>query len=354
MTVTSYIWDEDTYLAEADGMGTFKTLYTCDGSPQGLFISVRASTTTSYYHFDVIGSVRQLSSPLGTSSDTWIYNSAGTTVARTGSTANALLWIGAAGYLYDSDIDRYWVRRRMYQPSIGRWNAMDPLGPLISTNGYVYSHNAPLNWIDPSGLLSCVANQLGGGLFVSACYCIKGAFLDGSFFVHSCLEVAVYDGCCDPPPKLKETYALELRPGPGNDNTIGHGPVGAGIGVENGNGEIVSAQIPLSAWIIEARPGGKCDGRCTPIKRLTNNGFAEQAEQCDLGKCMYDLAKAIAQKATNAKAAYDLFRRNCNSFAGEVTRRCNGHVSDEVNEYINDGRMPGWNYNFSNGARWAR
>src|SRR5262249_12123415 len=108
MPVTKYIWDKQNYLAEADGSDTINVVYTNEPTPYGNLISTRISGTTSYHHFDAIGSTRQLTNSAGTVTDTMIYDAWGNVVSRTGTTSANLLWIGELGYYSDSEIGQFY------------------------------------------------------------------------------------------------------------------------------------------------------------------------------------------------------------------------------------------------------
>ena len=62
---------------------------------------------------------------------------------------------GFAGGLYDPDTSLVRFGARDYDPSAGRWTAKDPIRFLGgSTSLYVYCGNNPINYVDPTGLLS--------------------------------------------------------------------------------------------------------------------------------------------------------------------------------------------------------
>ncbi len=61
---------------------------------------------------------------------------------------------GFAGGLYDSQTGLVRFGARDYDPEVGRWTAMDPLGfSAGDTSLYVYVFNDPINLIDPTGEL---------------------------------------------------------------------------------------------------------------------------------------------------------------------------------------------------------
>src|SRR6266404_3432002 len=103
MPTTNYIWDEQNYLAEADENNAVQTVYTNEPQQFGNLISSRISGTTSYHHFDALGSTRQLTNAAGTTTDTMVYDAWGRMLIRTGTTALALLWLGRIGYYSDNE-----------------------------------------------------------------------------------------------------------------------------------------------------------------------------------------------------------------------------------------------------------
>jgi RHS repeat-associated protein len=151
-TTTKYIWDDDNYLAEAGATDTINVVYTNEPQQYGNLVSTRISSTTSYHHFDAIGSTREFTNAAGHVTDTMIYDAWGNVVTRTGTTGAMLLWIGEAGYYFDTELDKYWVRRRSFAPLVARWNAIDPSGGIDGPNWYLYVQNDPMDALDPSGL----------------------------------------------------------------------------------------------------------------------------------------------------------------------------------------------------------
>src|SRR5712664_3094499 len=102
-TTTNYIWDDDNLLAEADDSNVVQTVYTNETQQYGNLVSTRISGTTSYHHFDAIGSTRQLTNAAGTITDTVIYDAWGNVVNRVGATATKRLWVGVLTYYTDPE-----------------------------------------------------------------------------------------------------------------------------------------------------------------------------------------------------------------------------------------------------------
>jgi len=151
-TTTKYIWDDDNLLAEADGTNAINVVYTNEPKQFGNLVSTRIAGTTSYQHFDALGSTRQLTNSAGTVTDTVIDDAWGNVVNRTGTTGVSLLWIGELGYYSDSETGLIYVRRRPYGPVIARWTTVDPLPTLDGVQLFVYAGNSPAFSFDPSGL----------------------------------------------------------------------------------------------------------------------------------------------------------------------------------------------------------
>lgn len=154
MPTTNYIWDEQNYLAETDENNVVQTVYTNEPQQYGNLISSRISGTTSYHHFDALGSTRQLTNAAGTVTDSAIYDAWGNVVSRTGTTGIVFLWVGVVGYYFDVETGHFYVRARIYGPTIGRWTAKDAArrAPEIM-RPYAYCGNSPVSRVDPSGLL---------------------------------------------------------------------------------------------------------------------------------------------------------------------------------------------------------
>lgn len=154
MPTVKYLWDMDAYLAEMDEGGTITTLYTVEPEQYGRLVSSRAGGTTSFCHFDALGSTRQLTTHASTLSDSWIYDASGATVSRTGTTVTPFTWAAEVGYYYDVEIACFHVRTRTYTPATARWASPDPLLFEDGMNRYSYGHNSPIATIDPSGLIT--------------------------------------------------------------------------------------------------------------------------------------------------------------------------------------------------------
>ncbi|MFS2027507.1 RHS repeat domain-containing protein [Massilia sp. CT11-137] len=58
------------------------------------------------------------------------------------------------GQYHDNESGLHYNRFRYYDPDIGRFVSIDPIGLAGGTNGYGYASN-PVGWVDPAGLSPC-------------------------------------------------------------------------------------------------------------------------------------------------------------------------------------------------------
>jgi RHS repeat-associated protein len=159
---TKFIWDGENYLAETDGADATAAIYTNAPLQFGKLVSQRRGTTTSFFHFEALGSTRNLTASNQAASDSYIYSAFGEPVASTGSTVNPFRFIGELGYYSDSETANVYVRRRPLRPVLALWLTFDPATfptPVFfasATGGdvtlYRYVRNRPVLLVDPSGL----------------------------------------------------------------------------------------------------------------------------------------------------------------------------------------------------------
>jgi RHS repeat-associated protein len=102
-----------------------------------------------FYLFDGLGSTTQLASSTGPVTDSYLYDSFGDILLASGTTPNWFRYGGRLGYYFDSDLTRYQLRRRAYDPLLGRFLTRDPIRNFAS---YVYVLSNPVTLTDPSGL----------------------------------------------------------------------------------------------------------------------------------------------------------------------------------------------------------
>ncbi len=115
-------------------------------------LSQTRSGTTSYYLHDGQGSVRGLTNTSGTFTDRYSYDAFGNLTNLSGTTTNSYLYTGQQ---FDSNTGLYSLRARYYAPNLGRFLGRDTAGYILGSpaeiNRYVYTHNNPVNYTDPTG-----------------------------------------------------------------------------------------------------------------------------------------------------------------------------------------------------------
>jgi len=117
----------------------------------GMLIGEITNGVMRNYGTDALGSVVETVLN-GVEENTYVYKPYGATLAKTGAAADpAFLWNGGSGYRATALINAdYYVRRRIYSTSFGRWTTADPLWPTELPFGYVAG--SPVRRSDPSGL----------------------------------------------------------------------------------------------------------------------------------------------------------------------------------------------------------
>ncbi|MGF1486956.1 MAG: RHS repeat-associated core domain-containing protein [Prochloraceae cyanobacterium] len=99
---------------------------------------------------DHLGSIRTIIDPTGTVLNQITYDSFGQIVNQTD--PNLDFRFSYTGREFDSETQLYYNRARYYNPAIGRFISIDPIGfEAGDVNLYRYVNNSPTNFTDPSG-----------------------------------------------------------------------------------------------------------------------------------------------------------------------------------------------------------
>jgi RHS repeat-associated protein len=135
-------------LAEYRPDGTLIASYTYADD----LMSMTRNGQAYWYHFDGLGSTRMLTDETGAITDIYDYDAFGNLIAKTGMTENPFLFTGQQ---FDANNGFYHLRARYYQPSTGRFMAVDPYEGDVyepaTLHKYLYTANDPVNMVDPSG-----------------------------------------------------------------------------------------------------------------------------------------------------------------------------------------------------------
>jgi RHS repeat-associated protein len=113
---------------------------------------INGTWTPSFYGYDGMGSIRQLTSLAGGITDSYNYDAFGNLLSSPGPTPNNYLYRGEQ---FDSDLGLYYLRARYYNPQTGRFLSRDPedgkAKDPASLHKYLYANGDPVNGIDPRG-----------------------------------------------------------------------------------------------------------------------------------------------------------------------------------------------------------
>lgn len=160
--VTKSLWDSNGALpqlaVERDGSGSLLRRYTY-GQQR---LSVTSGGSTSYYHYDGLGSVANVTSATGATEWTYAYDPFGATTLETqndpAATTNPMKF---AGELREPT-GLYYLRARTLDPEVGRFLQRDPVPPASVTpqiSAYPYAGDQPTVLIDPTGRTNQPAND---------------------------------------------------------------------------------------------------------------------------------------------------------------------------------------------------
>jgi len=118
-------------------------------------ISQERGNADSYYLVDGLGSTRGLTDASGVVTDTYSYDAFGNLIGVSGGTKNDYLF---AGEQFDGGLGQYYLRERYYDSRSGRFARRDTyegsLSDPITLHKYLYGNANPVNFIDPTGLMS--------------------------------------------------------------------------------------------------------------------------------------------------------------------------------------------------------
>ncbi len=156
--VTRYLIDDlnptgyPQVVEELSGSGVVERTYTYGLQRISEDQVINNTWVPSFYLYDGMGNVRQLTSATGAVTDSYEYDAFGNTFTVSGSTPNNYLYRGEQ---YDPDLSLYYLRARYYNPLSGTYVSQDPYaGQLFdpkSLHRYEYTKANPVNRIDPYG-----------------------------------------------------------------------------------------------------------------------------------------------------------------------------------------------------------
>ena len=158
-TTTRFVWDTvgallaapssaSRLLQETDADNATTAHYTAGLGMYGPTVSQRRSSTSSFLHGSLLGTIETLTAADQSVSDTYILDAWGREVASSGSTVNPHRYIGHLGYYTGPSLSLNYVRARWLRPATGSWLSVDP---VRRGQRYAYGKAYPAASADPSG-----------------------------------------------------------------------------------------------------------------------------------------------------------------------------------------------------------
>ncbi|MEN6386932.1 MAG: RHS repeat-associated core domain-containing protein [Phycisphaerales bacterium] len=160
-------------LNETDNAGAVQAVYNYGND----LISMYKAGANSYYHYDGLGTVKQMANSSGAVTASLTYDAFGNLVTYTGGITSTY---GFTGEQQFNEVDSLvFLRARYYNVSVGRFISRDPILAPIQTvnyrmwllpymisqpqilNPYVYVQNNPIINIDPTGMICCNWGSMG-------------------------------------------------------------------------------------------------------------------------------------------------------------------------------------------------
>jgi RHS repeat-associated protein len=150
---TNYLYDGANVVEEVDTTGSLLARYSYPLALDEPLTEVRSGSTV-FYQGDGLGSITSLTTPSGTITGTYSYDSFGNLTASTGTITNPYRY---AGREFDAEGSNYYNRARYYDQTVGRFTSEDPVKFSGGLNFYAYVRNDPVSYVDPMGLCTQVS-----------------------------------------------------------------------------------------------------------------------------------------------------------------------------------------------------
>lgn len=137
---THYVYDGNNVVLELDDVGTVEADFTYVPAPYAQVLSQHRDPESSFYQFDGIHNVRQLTDDAQVVTDDYSFDAWGNPISTTGSTANSQLWKGE--YLAcrkDPNAGpelQYATHHRHYNPHTGVFTSADPVKDDLNIVGW--------------------------------------------------------------------------------------------------------------------------------------------------------------------------------------------------------------------------
>ena len=165
--MTRTLWSGADEVAEYDLAGVLKRRFIPDGSGSmdARLATVNPDNTIHWHHTDHQGSVIATSNAAGQAAGFTNYSPHGEFGTGAGGVALTAPPTGSpfgyTGRQWDAKAGLYQYRARYYDPVLGIFLSMDPIGTKDDPNLYGYVGLDPVNRVDPTGMCSGTASRIG-------------------------------------------------------------------------------------------------------------------------------------------------------------------------------------------------
>jgi RHS repeat-associated protein len=150
--IVTYVYDGANTWADFDDAGVTLARYLFGETVDEILARWQPDGKTAWYLKDRLGSVRDIADVTGAVLNHISYDSFGQVLAQTAPAAGDRFLFTAREW--DAAISQFHYRARYYDPNVGRFTSLDPLGFHSSdTNLYRYVRNQPILSTDPLGLV---------------------------------------------------------------------------------------------------------------------------------------------------------------------------------------------------------
>jgi RHS repeat-associated protein len=144
-TVKTFVWCGNQICEERDATGaTVTKRYFAEGEQR-----LESDSANYYYTRDHLGSIREVTTSLGSVLARYDYDAWGRSLVLDGSLT---VDFGYTGHYFHQKSGLNLAMYRVYSPTMGRWISRDPIGEADGLNLYRYGRNDPVNERDPTGL----------------------------------------------------------------------------------------------------------------------------------------------------------------------------------------------------------
>ncbi len=159
-----YAYDQDDHLlAETDAGGPIRSYLWRDDTPVAQ-IDHRPTRKVLYLETDHLNTPRAARNEAGTLVWRWEADAFGSTLPNQdpdGDGQTTTVNLRLPGQYFDPESGLHYNQARYYDPTTGRYLSPDPVGLAGGLNTYSYVENNPLRYTDPTGLL-CIYSQSTG------------------------------------------------------------------------------------------------------------------------------------------------------------------------------------------------